>query len=72
VTQRGQHFGLALEARQALRVVREGFRQHLKRHVALQLAIPRAVYLAHPSRADGCEDFGRAEFGASGYGHRFE
>ena len=61
--------GLALEARHALRVARKRFRQDLERHVALQLGIPRAVYLPHPSRAEGCEDFVRAEFGASGNGH---
>jgi hypothetical protein len=33
VIQRGQYFGLALEARQTVRVARERFRQHLERHV---------------------------------------
>ena len=43
---------------------------HSRLHAGLSRRYP--VYLAHPSRADGCEDFVRAEFGASGYGHRFE
>jgi hypothetical protein len=40
-----------------MRVARERCRQHLERQVALQLGIPGAVYLAHPSRADGCRGF---------------
>jgi hypothetical protein len=62
VIQPSKDLGFALEARQSLWVAGEGFRQNLERHVALQLGIPRAVYLAHTSRADECEDFVGTEF----------
>jgi hypothetical protein len=50
VIEAGKHLRLAVEAREALRVAREGGRQNLERHVASQLRVARAIDLAHPRR----------------------
>ena len=39
-------------------------RQNLYRHDAVQPRVPRAIHLAHPARAERCDDFVRAKFGA--------
>ena len=67
--QRGECLRFALEARDALGIRDEHIRQHLDRDVAFQLRVPRAIHLAHPTRADGAEDFIRAEAGSDGQGH---
>ncbi len=67
--QRGQHFGFALEPRQAIRVGCNGFGQHLDRDLALQLRVGRLVHLAHAAHADLSGDFVRAETGSGGEGH---
>ena len=44
--------GFTLEARQGGRIVGEMRRQHLDRHVAIELRIARAIDLAHPAAAE--------------------
>ena len=61
--------GLLLEAAQPLRVLGERGRQDLDRDVAPEARVPRAVDLAHPSRADLREDLVGAEAGAGRDGH---
>ena len=45
-------------------IVRERVRQDLQRDIAIELRVPRTEHFAHPSRADGREDFVWAEFSA--------
>jgi hypothetical protein len=47
-----QHLSLALEARHALRILREPLRQHLDRHVAIQIGVSSAVDCAHAAFAE--------------------
>ena len=56
VVQRGERARLALEAGQALGVLRHRRREHLDRDVAPELRVRGAVHLAHPARADGGGD----------------
>src|SRR5262249_42593013 len=48
--------GLLLEAAQPVRVVADGGRQELDRHVAAQARVPRMVDLAHAAGADKAQD----------------
>lgn len=59
--QRGQRARLALEARQSLRIPDEPIRQHLDRHVAMQLCIARTINVAHSARADQGDDLVAAD-----------
>ena len=52
VVQRRQDLGFPLESREACDISRERRRQDLDRHVAFQLAVARAVDLAHSAFAD--------------------
>ena len=52
VRERGDRLGLALEAGERLRRLREVRRQHLHRHVAVELGVSRPVDLAHPAGAE--------------------
>ncbi len=45
-------YRITLEARQALGVVREGFRQDLDRDISVLLGIARPIHLAHAALAD--------------------
>jgi hypothetical protein len=45
--------GLALEAGEAIGILRQLGRQHLDRHVAPELHVGRAVYLPQAARAEG-------------------
>jgi hypothetical protein len=58
---RGEDACLACETGAALRVVGELPREDLDRHVTTELAVVRAVYLAHPGRAECGADLVRAE-----------
>ena len=51
--QRRDRLRLALEPRQRVGIGRDRLRQHLDRHVAVELLVPRPVHLAHPARANG-------------------
>ena len=64
MVQRGGGARFLLEALQALGVGRERRGQDLDGDVAPEPRIARAIDLAHPARADGGEDFIRAETGA--------
>ena len=64
VVERGQDLGFALEPREARRIGRHRRRQDLDRHVAFQLAVARAIDLAHSAFADLRGDFVGAEAGA--------
>ena len=69
VTQRGKRPGLALEAQQALFVVRESLGQHLERDLTLETRVPGEVDLAHASAAQWAEDLIEGERLADGQGH---
>ena len=64
-----ESLGFTGEPRESLVVVRERLRQHLDRHVAIELRIPRAKDFAHPTRANRACDFIRAEASAGQQGH---
>ena len=64
MVQRRDRVGLALESRHRLGIVRKRLGKHLHRDLAIQLRVPRPVHLAHPARAERCEDLVRAEAGA--------
>ena len=70
VIQRGEHFGLALQAREPVRVRHERFRQHLERDIALQVRVGGPVDLAHAPHADQRGDFVLAEARPRGQRHR--
>jgi hypothetical protein len=59
--QLGERSGLALEAGEPLRVLRQRCWQHLERDVAIQLGVAGAIHLAHSARANLRGDFVRAE-----------
>jgi hypothetical protein len=61
--------GFPLESGNPLRVTREALRQHLDRNVPLQRAVARAIDFTHAARADGGEDFVRAEPNTGLEGH---
>ena len=70
MVQRGEHFGFPLKPGQAVAISRDGLRQHLDGHGALQVRVRGAPYLAHPADADAGDDFVGAETGAGGKGQR--
>ena len=70
VVQRGEDLGFAPEAGHPVTVERERFGQDLHRDVATQLRIPRAIDLAHASRAKQGHDLIRAKPSAGSEGHR--
>ena len=67
--QRSKRLRLALEPRQPLLVFREDLRQHLDRHLALELRVARPVHLAHATRAERAEDLVVAESAAEFQSH---
>ena len=52
MVERGQDAGFAVEARQAFRVAREGFRQDFQGHVAVELGVVSAIDFAHSAHAE--------------------
>ena len=46
-----EHLRFALEARNAIRVLRDGVRQDFQRDITSELRIARAIDLAHPACA---------------------
>ena len=64
--QRRQHFRFALKTGEPFGIVRERFRQNFDGYVAPELGVVRLIHFAHSARADGAEDFVRAEFCACG------
>src|SRR5262245_15111790 len=63
VIQRGENLCLALKTPDALDILGKLRRQHLYCHVALELEVARAVYLAHAALAEQTNDFMRTEMG---------
>jgi len=51
----------AMEAREAIRIGCERRQQDLQRNVAIELRIPRPIYLAHAAGANRGNDFVRPE-----------
>ena len=47
MVERRQRFGFALEARQTFGILREGLRQDLDGHLAIETGIAGAIHLAH-------------------------
>ena len=43
---RRQNFGFTLKPRQSIGIIREGLRQHLQRHIPIELGVSRPIYLA--------------------------
>ena len=62
--QRRERLRFALEARQAIGIVRERIGQNLDRDLATERRVRRAIDLAHPAFADRRDDFVDAEAGA--------
>jgi hypothetical protein len=54
--QRSERLGLALEAREAIGISGDELREHLDRHVAIQLRIARAIHFAHAADAERAQD----------------
>ena len=50
--QRGQHQGFASEARHAIGILSEGFRQNLDSDVAVELGVDGPPHLAHAALAE--------------------
>jgi hypothetical protein len=57
VIQRRQDSGLALEPREPLGIAREGIRQNLQSHVALEPRVARAIDLSHSPAAQKSKHF---------------
>ena len=68
MVQRGERLRFALEAGEALRILRERLGQHLDRHLAPERGVGGAIDLAHAAGAEGGEDFVGAEAGAGSEG----
>jgi hypothetical protein len=64
--ERREDLCLTLEAREAIRIEREGLRQDLQRDVAIQFRIARAIDLTHAAGPERRLDFIRAEASARG------
>jgi hypothetical protein len=60
MVERGKEPCLALEARKALAVRSEGFGQELQRDEPAESGVGGPEDLAHPSRAERCDDFVRS------------
>ena len=61
MVQRGQDFGLTVEAGEALRVGREGLGQNLERDVTFQTCVASTVDFTHATRAERRVDDERAD-----------
>ena len=69
MVQRGDGASLLLEAPQAIGIAGERCRQNFERDVASEASIASAIAFAHHPRANGREDFVRAEFCAESERH---
>jgi hypothetical protein len=65
----GEELGLTVEAREPIRIVREGGVQHLDRHLAFEPAVARLVHLAHAASAERRRDFVGSQQRAGGKRH---
>jgi hypothetical protein len=66
---RRQDLRFTLKAGESLGIGCEGLRQNFQGDVASELGIPRSIHFAHATRAEGGEDFVRAEARTSGKRH---
>src|SRR5262249_31074773 len=64
VIQRRQQPGFALEPCDPIRIGRNGTGQDLDRDIAIELAVPRTIDLAHTAAANRRDDFVRPESNA--------
>ena len=64
MVQRGEDFGFALKPGEAIGIFREGLRQHLQRHVPVELGVSGSIHLPHAAFADLGGDLVGAEGGA--------
>ena len=69
--ERRERFGFALEARDTFGILGERFRQHLDRHVAIELRIARSIHFTHATHTQRAGDLERADPRASSEGHQF-
>ena len=69
--ERGQNFGLTLEAAYAFGIVAELLGKNLDCDFALQLQVARGVNLSHPALADQGRNFIGAELSSNTYGHEW-
>ena len=56
MVQGGERLRLALEPSQPLLVFGERFRQHLDRHLTLELRVARPIHLSHAARTERAKD----------------
>ena len=52
MAERRERLGFPLEARQAIRVLREGVGQHLDRHLSPEVRVGRPIHLTHAAHTD--------------------
>lgn len=70
MVERGEEVRFTLEADHPVAVGGKGGGKDLDRDFAAKPRIPRAVYLAHPARAERREDFIRPEANTGAESHR--
>src|SRR5262245_17218015 len=70
--ERGQHFGLTLEARKPVRIARKRLWKNLNRDLPLQLCVGGPIDFPHAAGADGRDDFIRSEARACAQSHLSE
>ena len=69
--ERRQHLRFAAEPRETIRIIGNGWQQHLDRDVAIQLGIARAKYFAHSTRAERRDDVVGSETGSDKQWHDY-
>ena len=69
MVERGEKFGLALKASDAIGVCREGVRKDLERDIARETDVGGPIDLAHAPLAEQGHDFISAEAAARGERH---
>ena len=52
MVQRGQDFGFTFKAGESVWIIREGLRQHLERHVPVELGVSGPIHFPHAAFAD--------------------
>ena len=70
VIQRGERLRFAFESRQSIRIVGERVGKNLQRDVTIEFRVPRAIDLAHPTRAERGDDLVGSEARAWRKPHR--
>ena len=70
MVQRGENFDITFKPCESIRIIREGLRQDLQRHVPVELGISGSIDFAHAALADEGGDIVVAESGTDVEGHR--